>query len=662
MTSRPDANPPIDRNDSVRQVVRALFAYRFTAIWFFGLFFGFLLLIGYWFPPIYLAKALILVKPGREQLPQSIVPIAQAPSGNLTATVETVNSEISILTSRPVLEVVVDRLLAEQEKKPDNFLTRFQDWCRAVGLLPDLPQRENMILSLGEKIDPEPLPMTNVIEIEFTSFNDRAACKTVDYLVDAYLAQHSKVHSNPAALHFFGGEAERVRAELDLVTADLVQFRADNDGGDLTLKRTLLLQELTSTESRRRALDQIPEGSEELASTVVADNPAIAEGRKLLLDRRLELATLTQQFGKTARETEGVRAQLALASGDLRKQLERLHVVLASSEERLRADLRAAELKRAVYDRLVEDETRLRRGFDLFQQKAEEERIFQQMDSDQMVSVRVIERPTIPQKPWFPNAFILALLGIVLGVPGALSAALLRAWLAGRVATVHDVEEKLQVPVLASIAKPRLWDRADARAATMGDAARVVLASLARRAGEPPPPGAGRVVHVAAASEREGADAFAAALAHAAGDDGRAVALVSLGERSDSQRGPVGANGAAVDCAKLQASGRVIEGARNVTLFDLAQQPLAALPELLLRLRETSALVVIAGTPLCGRGDGARHVGLADIALLVVGAGQVHFEVARRAHEIMRREARQFAGAVLTGRPEPVPGLVYRWI
>ena len=640
------------RNDSVRQVVRALFAFRWTAFWFFALFFGFLLLIGYWFPPIWQAKALILIKPGREQLPQSIVPVTMAPSGNLAATSETLNSEISILTSRPVLEVVVDRLLAEQEKKPDNFLTRFQDWCRSVGLLPDLPQRENMILSLGEKIEPEPLPMTNVIEVTFTSFNDKSAFRTLDHLVDAYLAQHGKVHSNPAALAFFTGETARAKALLDPVVARLAQFRADNDGGDLTLKRSLLLQELTVTESRRRALDQIPAGSEELASAVVADNPVIAQSRQRLFDLRLELASLVQQYGEAARETEAVRQQMQLTQADLRLQLERLHAVLTSAEERLRGDLRAAEEKRALHDALVAEEAQLRRDHELYRQKMEEERIFEQMDADQMVSVRVVERPTVPLKPWFPNAFILALLGIVLGVPGAIAAALLRAWLAGRVATVQDVEERLELPVLASVVRPHRWTAADRRAAAMRDAAGVVLASLQRRRGDAG--GAPRVVHVVAASAHEGADAFAAALARVADEP---TALLLLGESPDSQRG----SGPA-DVDALSAAGRAVEGAAQVTLHDLSRQPLAELPRLIAALRERGQLVIVAGTPLCGRGDGARHVGLADVAVLVLGAGQVHLEVARRAAAMLRREARQLAGAVLTGRPEPVPGLVYRWI
>lgn len=650
----PESSPAPVRNDSVRQVVRALFAFRFTALWFFVVFFGVLLLIGYFFPPIWQARATILVKAGRELLPQSILPTTMSPVSNIPTTAETVNSEISILTSRPVLEKVVDRLLAEKEKEADNFLTRFQEWCRSVKLLPRIEPRENMILTLGEKIEPEPLPMTNVIEITYASFNGKNAWKTVDYLVDAYLKQRSLVHSNPTALRFFETEVARIRAQLDEVTAKLTAFRVANDGGDLTLKRTLLLQELTSTESQRRALDQLPAGSEELASASVADNPTVAESRRRLLDLRLQLATLVQQFGAQAREAEGVRSQIAVALQDLREQLGRLRTVLAAAETQLRTELRAAEARRAEYDALVNEEARLRSAYELYRQKAEEERIWQQMDSDHIVSVRVLERPTLPAKPWFPNAFILALLGIVLGVPGAITAALLRAWLAGRVATVQDVEEKLRVPVLASLARPRLWHGKRRRSAAMGDAARVVLASLERQArlGD-----AARVVHVAAASRREGAAAFAAALARAAAGGGRDVALLLLGERPDSLRG-----GGELDAAALLQQGKAVEGARGVVLFDLARSPLAELPQALEQLRESKSLVVVAGTPLCGGGDGARFVGMADVALLVLGAGHVHFEVARRAAELMRREARQFAGAVLTGRPEPVPGLLYRWI
>ncbi len=652
--SQAEPNPPQNRNDSVRQVVRALFAFRFTALWFFLVFFGVLLAIGYFFPPIYLARATILVKAGRELLPQSIVPITMAPVSNIPTTPETVNSEISIFMSRPVLEAAVDRLIAEQGEPSENFITRFQDWCRRVKLLPTLSQRENMILTLGEKIEPEPLPMTNVVEVEFTSFSRTGAFKTVDYLVDAYLKQRRLVHSNPKALGFFEDETKRCREKLDVVVQKLTAFRVDHDGGDLTLKRTLLMQELTSTESQARALDQLPEGSEELASASVADNPIVADSRRRLLDLRLQLATLSLQFGPEAREVEGVRSQISIAQKDLREQLGRLRTVLANAEKQLRVELREAETRRAEYDALVSEEAQLHASYDLYRQKSDEERIFQEMDSDNIVSVRVLERPTMPAKPWFPNAFILALLGIVLGVPGAITAAMLRAWLAGRVVTVQDVEEKLQVPVLASVARPRLWHGARRRAAMTGDAARIVLASLERHStlGE-----GTRVVHVAAASRREGTAAFAAALARAAAGGEREVALLLLGDRPDSLRG-----GGEMDAAALLRGGKAVEGAKGVSLFDLSACPLAALPDALASLRESKSMVIVAGTPLCGGGDGARFVGMADVALLVLGAGHVHFEVARRATDLIRREARQFAGAVLTGRPEPVPGLVYRWI
>jgi len=648
------ANHQPARDDSVRQVVRALFAYRFTALGFFALFFGFLLLIGYWFPPLYLGRALILVKPGRELLPQSIVPITMAPTGNVPATIETVNSEVAILTSRPVLEAVVDRLLAEQEKKADNFITRFQDWCRKVGLLPDLPQRENLILGLGDKIEPEQLPMSNVIEVEFLSFNAEAAWKTVDYLVDAYLAQRTKIHSNPTALAFFEKEAAREKAALDAIDAKLTQFRADNDGGDLTLQRTLLLQELTTTESKRRALDQIPEGSEEVASAVVGDNPTVAMSRQRLLDLRLQLATLAQQYGDGARETQGVHAQIVITTADLRQQLVRLHDVLADSETRVREALRAAEQKRGVYDALTHEQARLVASFELYRQKAEEERLYQEMDAGHMANVRVLERPTPPQKPWFPNAFVLALLGLVLGVPGAIAAALLRAWLGGRVATVHDVEKRLEVPVLASVRRPRLWHGARRRAADMADAARLVHASLGRRKAELPDL---RVVHVAAASHHEGADAFAAALARVAGEQGLDVALVALGHVPSRRR-----EGAPPDAAALLARGRPVAGARGVVLHDWSDAPLDSVPDAIATLRAERSLVVVAGKPLCGRGDGARFLVHADVTVLVIGAGRVHFDVARRAAGIAQREARMLAGAVLTHRDDPVPGLLYRWI
>jgi uncharacterized protein involved in exopolysaccharide biosynthesis len=621
------------------------------------LFFGFLLLIAYYFPPLFQSHALVLVKPGRESSPQSFVPVSSMPPGNISTTLEDVNSEVAIMTSRPVLLEVAQRIVAERQEKPENFFTRFQDWCRSVGLLPDLDPVQNLVLGLQDKIEPEPLPLSHVIELEYTSFDAKNAFKTLDYLLDAYVKHHGKVHSTPEALEFFKGQAEEFRKKLDDVNARLTKFRVENDGGDLTLKRSLLLQELATTESQRRALEHIPEGSEELASASVADNPQVADSRKRLLDLRIELSQKLDSFGEQSREVKAVHLQVDVVTKDLRDLLIRLHSVLADSETEMRAELQQVELLRATFDQLVAEQTELKTNHDTYVRKAEEERISQAMDADEMVSIRIVERPVVPVKPWFPARFILALLGIVLGIPGAISAALLRAYLAGRVTTVLDVEEKLRVPVLASVPRIPFWKVWRDRRAPMRDAARIVLASLQRQTEAGEQDGA-RVVHVAASSSREGARAFAGALARAASEAGVGeIAFVDLGEQPGSRR-----NGAAADVDSLLARAKPVEGAPHLAFLDLSDQHLIALGELLDRLRERCSLIIVAGSPLGGRGDGASQIGWSDVTLLVLGARHVHLDVARRSVDITRRESKRLGGAVLTERPEPVPSLLYRWI
>src|SRR5215203_3643398 len=200
----------VRRTDGLRRVVRTLFEWPWTALAFFVLFFGFLMLLAYFFPPLYQVRGLVLVKAGAEKSPLSYLPIGQVPMGNLATSMEDVNSEIAILTSRPVIEEVVDaRIEAASEEEASVgaklWLEEFQAWCQGIGLMPVVDEREAAILALQNNLSVEPLPISNVIEITYTSFSPKGAAKTVNFLLDAYVKRHGETHRNADSLAFFQG-------------------------------------------------------------------------------------------------------------------------------------------------------------------------------------------------------------------------------------------------------------------------------------------------------------------------------------------------------------------------------------------------------------------------------------------------------------------------
>lgn len=662
-TTAPSASPR--RADGVRRVIRTLFERRWTAIGFFVGFFAFLMLIGYLFPPIYKVRGRVLVKSGREKLPVLQVPMAGRMGAQLTTTLEDVNSEIAILTSRPVIADAVDRLLASHPEEVDaieqSTMARFNAWCRSIGLKPELDRRENLILTLQDKLKVAALPLSNAIEIEFKSMSPRFAADAVNGVLDAYLERHGEMHRDAGALEFFQAEAERFHKALEEINAELTRFREENDGGDLTLERTLLLEQLTKSELMLRSLAGLSEGHEEvITDSALLESDQLAFHRQRLLDLQLEYASARLKYAEDSPELRSLRGQIDVARNAMREQIGILKSSLRGTVDDLRQQLRAVESRRAEYEELVRRQQELLSHYETYSKKAEEERINQEMDATRMLSVRVIERAALPPKPWFPNRFLLALVGILLGIPLSITAALLRGYYAGRVSSTADVESELGVPVLASVGRARRVVGRRKAQSSVRDAARLVRGAL-HRAGQDGGT-ACRVLHVAATGVAEGAEGFASMLATVCAEEnaeGR-TALVLLGERSGAAR----LNGKVpprLDPERLDELTR--EGpAPGLEVVDLSSVPLRGLDDAFAHLRERYAQIVVAGPPLGGSGDGASYASLADGSLLVLGAQRVHLEVARRALGMLQQHSPAVLGAVLTHRSEPIPRLLYRWI
>ncbi|MFN0241784.1 MAG: GumC family protein [Planctomycetota bacterium] len=653
-------------SDAARRVVRTLFEWPGTALLFFVLFAGFLMSLAYFFPPLYEVQALVLVKSGTEKAPISFLPQGALPGGAAGTTMEDLNSEIAILTSRPVIEAAVDRRKATSgpEAPAVGLKATFEDfqaYCRRIGLMPEMDEREQAILALQANLGVEPLPLSNVIEITFSSFNPRGAERTVNHVLDAYLEHHGTAHKSPDSAEFFARQASTFGDRLEGVQAELTKFRVDHEGGDLTLKRSLLLAELVKTEQQRRSLESVSQGNEEmLADASLLENRELSATRERLLGLKLALGEKRLLFAESSPEIQGLLGQIRMTRDALAEQMRNLAAILARSESDLRTQLQEVERARATYDRLVEDEARLETSFELYSRKAEEERITRAMQADEMSNVRVLQRATVPAKAFFPDRFLLAVLALLFGIPGAFAAALLRGYLHGRVSSVRDVEHGLKVPVLASVRRRPWWRAAWSLGARktppeVQGAARLVYSALelARRDDR------AHIVHFSAATQREGAATLAAAVAGiSASDHARKTALVLLGTRPDATRSGTTAQ----TLGELMATKKSDPERPGVDVYDLSSMRLARVPALYAALRERYERVFVAGLPLAGDSDGGAYATMADRSVFVVGGSGIHVEVARRALELLRRYSRDVAGAVLTQRRDAIPRVIYRWI
>ncbi|MBC8329285.1 MAG: hypothetical protein H8E31_11115, partial [Planctomycetes bacterium] len=322
------------------------------------------------------------------------------------------------------------------------------------------------------------------------------------------------------------------------------------------------------------------------------------------------------------------RQQFESTSRDLLQQIRAKKAFLTRRVANLQKEVVEVEKDRAYYEDLLSRREGVEASYRQYAAKEEEERIAKAMDADQLTSVRVLQYATEPIKPYFPNRFVLALLGILLGVPGAVAFALLRSYFHSRVATVQDVESELGLPVLASLA--RLPNRAFAGGLpdSVMKGAKLVISAI-DQAGV-------KTVCLASSTQGEGAATMASAVAVCAAKDGRKVVFAT----------PDGVTNPAVT-------------AEGIQVLDLSGMGVAEQKRAVSEAAAGCDLVIMSALPLAGA-DGGLYASSAEAAVFVVSGSGVHIEVARRGHSMLNRYCGKVLGAVLTQRRDPIPRLLYR--
>ncbi len=616
------------RTDTPRRVIRALFEFRKAMLGFFVVFFVFLMLIAYNFPKIWEAEGKVMVKSGRQN---AALGVASANVGvRLDTTMENVVSEMGIMLSEPVLSRVAERLLADvPENRKETFFSRlkdgFDDFCVAIGLVEDLPDGANLTRQLAKKIEVEIEPGAFIINVTYHNQGKGTAVRTVNYLLEEYLKQHTEIHSDRRALTFFEQEVVTKKEELDGIQAQITDFRMSHDGGDLTQQRSLLLQDLTINEQALRSLEGVGDDGNLMQASSLTEHPELASYYQRLLDLELQMAAAQ---GLDVRAYEQASHEFETTRTKLLEQLQNKKDFLGRRVKDLRAELQEVEKDRAHFEDLLSQREIIGASYRQYMAKFEEERISQAMDVNQLTSVRVLQQATTPVKPYFPNRFVMAILGFLLGIPGAIAFALLRAYFHGRVSTVQDIESELGLPVLASLARLPSSSFRDGLPEPVMKGAKLVLASIDQSGA--------RTVCLASSTNGEGAATMASAVAVSAAQDGRSVTFATPdGIVSDAVKG------------------------EQIQVLDLSGMGVAEQKKAVDEAAVGCDLVIMSALPLAGA-EGGLYASSAEAAVFVVSGSGVHIEVARRGQSMLDRYCDKVLGAVLTQRRDPIPRLLYR--
>ncbi len=389
-------------------------------------------------PKVYTATAKVLYK-------RSAPNLTFGASFVHTSQEEEINSELEIIRSTPVIERVLERLVA---------------WRKARGQLVDrrtgkpLPEPGTLgwskaIVELQKAIKAKPLEGSNVIAISYESEDPEEAALVVGAAAEEYIRYHVRVHRPRQADSFFAERIQETKARLDSLEEALVAFQKQHGIIAYQQQQTMALQRIGTFDQRlseiqTRIIAQqsrlaqlrafLSDSAETLPGREVADYPLVMQLRQRLVNLRLRRDDLLRRYKPTYPEVRLVEKEIRETQEELHDQVAELIQLeegslkaLKAEEEALRTTLNylGAKIKelpdkeRVIAGlQLAIDETR--RIYSLLMQRYEEARITEASDP-RVANVAIVDPARVPAEPSGPRKARNLVLGFLFAVVGSLS-------------------------------------------------------------------------------------------------------------------------------------------------------------------------------------------------------------------------------------------------
>jgi uncharacterized protein involved in exopolysaccharide biosynthesis len=371
---------------------------------------------------------------------------------------EDLNSEIALMTSRDLLEKVVQSCGLDAPG--------FWDFSGDNSTVGKGRRMARAVRKLDEDLHAEPAKKSSLIEVKYASANPELSARVLMVLANEYLVKHLTVQRPSGAFNFFQQQTEQYRRELAAAEAHMAAFSREEEGDNVSpqTQRDLKLQKasdfeaslqqaeasVAQTQGRIRALGAMAAATPSRLATTdrKSDNPLLlGQLKSSLLTLELQRTQLLDSFEPSYRPVQLVEAQIAEARAAIAREekapvheettdrnptyqwldgeLAKARADLASFQGQAKAtalivrDYRSQALLLNQKD--IEQQALLRSvkageaNYLLYLNKREEARISDALDVQRITNVAIAEAPAVPALPVHSRW-----LYVLLGIPCAL--------------------------------------------------------------------------------------------------------------------------------------------------------------------------------------------------------------------------------------------------
>jgi uncharacterized protein involved in exopolysaccharide biosynthesis len=432
-------------------------------------------------PRSYRSQAKLFIRLGRENVTlDPTATLGQAAVVAVPPTRETeINSVIEILTSRDLIEKVVDAVGPEAilgEGPPVAPAAKSATEADTVASSPEtgeVTDRYRAILKLRKMLVVDATRRSSVISVQCDADSPQRARVIVSKLIDLFLDQHMQINRTPGAYKFLNEQATRLQSQLTATEDELRDLKnatgllsADAQRQVLVNRIARLEDELLQTnasvataEAEARALrDKLAAMPKTYvtARTKGFPNQAADTMRGQLYALQLKELDLLSRHPEQHPEVRLIRKQTAAAKELLQREdgereqitsgpnrlyeeaeiaLQRQDTLLAAMKARARALTSQLDRERGELKTFNTNElriARLQRKLDLdnthfrkYSESLEQGKIDRSLQAERISNISVVQSASYDVKPVRPRKLINAALGLFLAVSGSIGLALL---------------------------------------------------------------------------------------------------------------------------------------------------------------------------------------------------------------------------------------------
>jgi len=493
---------PPEGSSSLRTTLSILFRQKFYIVGFFILTFISVAILTFISPEIYQSDAKLFIQLGRETM--SVDPSVVGPTASVRSDRESeLNSEVSALKSRILVEQTVDgigpmTILNTLERGADSQPTySIKNLLVKLGLKSPPSPREIAVAKVMSSLTVGTEKQSHIIALSYEAESPELARNLLNVLIDQYRDRHIEMHQSQAPLQFIEKNAEHLRTTLEHKEDLLKNFKAQHSISSMDAQKGKILEQVSLLQTETDQVVSLIGASSAKIDSIKRSLQGRSPNRELsrvvgrpngIKDRLFELraqeADLTAHYPDTDRGLIDLRYKIRLAEEQLNRESETLTEITQGIDTHYQAlqlsltnelaQLQALmarqkilgpqlEERKAALLELSSHEISLKsllREIDIanseyqrYQENLQRAKLSADLDSGRISNVNIVQPPTLSHVPIKPRKTLNLFLGLLLGLTGGLGLAFFREYFDSSIKGTEDVEEKLGLPVLASISR-----------------------------------------------------------------------------------------------------------------------------------------------------------------------------------------------------------------